>query len=133
MTISRNDMIDLLTYVAGADRRTVGQVDVKVWMDAAEDGEWPNIDFAYRAVVQHRNEHPGTWLEPGHITQQWKRVRQEALQRFELPRAPRELEDNHQAYVWWCREQQQRHLDEHSAAFIAGQVPQSARLRAVEG
>lgn len=78
--MNRNDVIDVLTAVAAADRRTVGDSDVDVWQ--AIIGELSK-DFALQAVRDHLRDRPGVWIEPGHVYQ-----RARALRRDELEREP---------------------------------------------
>lgn len=87
--MNRNDVIDVLTVVAGATRRTIGEADVDVWQ--AVIGELPvmgmvrgeKINMPFKAVRDHLAEQPGVWLEPGHV---YQRVR--AMIREELDREP---------------------------------------------
>jgi hypothetical protein len=79
-TMTRDDVIDVLTAVAAADRRTVGQIDVDIWQ--AVIGELRK-DLAMRAVGDHLRNSPGVWLEPGHVYQ-----RARALHREELEHEP---------------------------------------------
>lgn len=76
--MNRDDVIDVLTAVAAADRRTVGAADVDVWQ--AVIGDLPR-DFALKAIRAHLQEHPGVWLEPGHIYQRWKTFHRDQLDR----------------------------------------------------
>jgi hypothetical protein len=86
--MNRDDVIDVLTAVAAADRRTVGEADVTVW--AAIIGDLPK-DMALQAVITHFRECPGVWLEPGFIVAEVKRRRRERWEReSELERAMRE-------------------------------------------
>lgn len=62
--MNRNDMIDLLTAVAAGDRRQVGEADITAWTAVIGD---LGRDEALAAVVVHRRERPGVWLEPGHL------------------------------------------------------------------
>lgn len=62
--MNRNNMIDLLTAVAAGDRRQIGEADITAW--TAVIGELP-LDECLAAVVVHRRESPGVWLEPGHL------------------------------------------------------------------
>lgn len=89
--MNRNDVIDVLTAVAAADRRTVGQADVNVWQEVI--GDVP-FDFALRAVRDHLRESPGIWLEPGHVYQ-----RARAMMRDELEREPEQLREARQAVL----------------------------------
>src|SRR6476620_1328278 len=86
--MNRDDVIDVLTAVAAADRRTVGEADVDVWQ--AVIGDLPK-DLALQAVRDHLREKPGVWLEPGHI---YERVR--AIRRDQLEREPDEHRDARQ-------------------------------------
>lgn len=67
--MNRNDVIDVLSVVAGASRRTIGEVDVDVWQGVI--GDLPR-DAALKAVRDHLRESPGVWLEPGHVYQRAK-------------------------------------------------------------
>lgn len=62
--MNRDDVIDVLTVVAAATRRTVGNADVQVWCGVI--GHLPK-QLALDAVVQHFKNKPGVWLEPGHV------------------------------------------------------------------
>lgn len=72
--MKRNDVIDVLTAVAAADRRTVGKADVDIWQ--AVIGELP-LDLALEAVRDHLREHPDTWIQPGHVYQRVRKMRRE--------------------------------------------------------
>jgi hypothetical protein len=86
--MNRDDVIDVLSAVAAADRRTVGEADVVVW--EAIIGDLPK-DMALQAVITHFRECPGVWLEPGYIVAEVKRRRREAWERrSELEREQRE-------------------------------------------
>ncbi len=64
--INRDQIIDLLSVVATYDRRTVGEMDVRAYGEAAERAGW-TFDEAVEAV--HRHFATSTaWLMPGHIT-----------------------------------------------------------------
>jgi hypothetical protein len=76
--MTRDDVIDVLTAVAAADRRTVGHADVDVWQGVI--GDLPR-DFALRAVRDHLRESPGVWLEPGHVFQRVRVIMREELER----------------------------------------------------
>lgn len=76
--MNRNDVIDVLTAVAASDNRTVGDTDVDVWQ--AIIGDLPR-DPAIQAVLDHRREQPGIWIEPGHVYQRVKTARREELER----------------------------------------------------
>ena len=87
--MNRNDVIDVLTAVAAANRRTVGEGDVDVWQ--AVIGDLPKDD-ALQAVRDHLREQPGVWLEPGHVYQ-----RARTLVRDRLEREPDQVREARQA------------------------------------
>lgn len=105
--MNRNDVIDVLTAVSAADRRTLGQADVDVW--EAVIGDLPK-DLALRAVRDHLREKPGIWLEPGHI---YERVR--AIKRDQLARESREEREARQAQLEAKSIEPIRRLAEHLA------------------
>lgn len=76
--MNKSDVVDVLSFVAAGDRRTVGDADVEMWFLVM--GDVPK-DFALHAVIAHRRENPGQWLEPGHIVQRWKDHRRDQLAR----------------------------------------------------
>ena len=78
--MNREDIIDILTAVAAVDHRTIGQTDVTL---ARLIGDLPK-DLAIRAVIDHRRECPGEYLEPGHIYQRVRAIRQDMFQREPL-------------------------------------------------
>jgi hypothetical protein len=87
--VNRNDVIDVLTAVAAADRRTVGRADVEVWL--AVIGDVSRVD-AIQAVRDHLREQPGVWIEPGHVYQ-----RARAMIRDRLDREPDQVREARQA------------------------------------
>lgn len=89
--MNRNDVIDVLTAVAAADRRTVGEADVQIWEGVI--GDIPKT-FALQAVRDHLRECPGVWLEPGHVYQ-----RARAMVRDQLEREPDHLREARQAQL----------------------------------
>ncbi len=98
--MNRDDVIDVLSVVAAATRRTVGEVDVDVWQ--AVIGELPvmgmvrgeRVNMPLKAVRDHLAEQPGVWLEPGHVHQ---RVR--AMIRDHLERESDEMRDRRRAAI----------------------------------
>lgn len=76
--MNRDDVIDVLTVVAAASRRTVGNADVDVWHAVICD--LPK-ELALRAVRDHLRDKPGVWLEPGHIYERVRAIRREELDR----------------------------------------------------
>lgn len=76
--MTRDDVIDVLSAVAAADRRTVGEADVDVWQ-AIIGGL--TKDFALQAVRDHLRDRPGVWLEPGHVYQRARAIYRDELDR----------------------------------------------------
>jgi hypothetical protein len=76
--MNRNDVIDVLSVVAAATRRTIGETDVDVWQ--AIIGDLPK-DLSLRAVRDHLRDKPGVWLEPGHVHERVRAIRLDQQQR----------------------------------------------------
>lgn len=76
--MNRNDVIDVLSVVAAATRRSVGETDVDVWQAVIGD---LSKDQCLLAVRDHLRERPGVWLEPGHIVERVKAKRRDELDR----------------------------------------------------
>ncbi len=64
--MNRAQVVDLLTYAAACDQRTVGDTDVLVWFDMLAP-----LDFqaALAAMRQHYRRQPDVRLKPGHLWQ----------------------------------------------------------------
>lgn len=76
--MNRDDVIDVLSVVAAATRRTVGEIDADVWQ--AVIGECDK-QLALRGVRDHLRECPGVWIEPGHILERVRSYRRDELER----------------------------------------------------
>lgn len=76
--MNRNDVIDVLTAVAAATRRTIGEADVEIW-EGVIGGD--DVTLALKAVRDHLRDCPGMWLEPGHVHQRVRAYVREALER----------------------------------------------------
>lgn len=72
--MNRNDVVDVLSVVAAATRRTVGEVDVEIWQGII--GPLAK-DVALEAVRDHLRDKPGVWLEPGHVYQRAREILRE--------------------------------------------------------
>lgn len=83
--MNRNEVLDVLKVVAAATRRTIGEPDVAIWLEILAGDR---RDDALRAVKDHLSQHPGVWLEPGHVHQ---RVR--AMVRERMEREPESVRD----------------------------------------
>lgn len=76
--MNRNDVIDVLSVVAAATRRTIGETDVEIWhgIIGGDDKQ-----LAMRAVREHLRDQPGVWLEPGHVHQRVRAIVRDQLER----------------------------------------------------
>ncbi|WP_131806222.1 hypothetical protein [Mycolicibacterium conceptionense] len=72
--MTRDEVVDVLTVVAAADRRTVGDADVDVWHAVLDDLP---VELAFEAVRDHLREQPDTWIQPGHVYQRIRKLRRE--------------------------------------------------------
>ncbi|WP_160111002.1 hypothetical protein [Mycolicibacterium houstonense] len=72
--MNRNEVIDVLSVVAAATRRTVGEVDVEIWQGIVGS---LSKDVALEAVRDHLRDRPGVWLEPGHVYQRSREIQRE--------------------------------------------------------
>ena len=79
--MNRNDIIDILTAVQAVDHRSIGETDITVW--GAIIGKLPNA-LALQAVIDHRRECPGVWLEPGHIHGRVRAIQRDRRERMTL-------------------------------------------------
>lgn len=112
--------IELKTFlkaVATGDRRTTDEDDVRYWAAIAQQGRW-TLATAMRALIMFREQHPGQWLDPGHITEIIRDARRRAAETFVVPQEPDNLKicDLPQ----WHREQLAAHQDRLLAAWAAG-------------
>ncbi len=76
--MDNSDIIDLLTIVSVADKRTVGEADVVLWHQLL--GHLDKDDCT-DAIMAHRREQPGVWLEPGHIAVRVRNARRDLYER----------------------------------------------------
>ena len=64
--MNRTEVIDLLSYAAACDQRTVGDTDVLVWFDMLAPIRFKD---ALQAMRQHYRRQPDVRLKPGHLWQ----------------------------------------------------------------
>jgi hypothetical protein len=72
--LTRDDVIDVLTAIAAADRRTVGEADVDLWSAALNAAGVASRADAIQAVVGHFAE-SSEWLMPAHVVRGVKAIR----------------------------------------------------------
>lgn len=117
MSLTWNETVDLLKVVTAKDRRTVGRADIQLWHAVAARAEWPNLNFAIAAVIEHTNNAPGVWLEPGHITAYWTKLQSTVSTCWSPPAPPEELIDDPERSWQYVRDDYRAHLDRAVAAF----------------
>ena len=78
-----NEVIDLLSIIAGYDRRTVGQVDVEAWRLALDDPRIPNLAYGecVDAVILHYRD-TTDFVMPSHILSRVKADRATGIARI---------------------------------------------------
>lgn len=120
--MNRDDVIDVLSVVAAATRRTVGEMDVQIW--GAVIGDLDKHQ-AIKAVEDHLREKPGVWLEPGHIAERVKACRREAADKAHTQRV---LDEGHAARML-AIEQANRDRIEELAETVGEGIPWPTRTR----
>lgn len=78
MTLTRDDVIDVLTAIAAFDRRTIGEGDITAWGAALR----PDLDrqLALDAVRIH-NATSGDWIKPVHVNTLAVQIRKDRADR----------------------------------------------------
>jgi hypothetical protein len=87
--VTPDEVIDLLTFMASYDKRTVGKADVAAWQLAV--GDLPFGD-SQAAVAGHYRDSTD-WLMPAHVRTRVKAIRADRLARNPLPAPPAETAD----------------------------------------
>lgn len=110
MTMTWNDVVELLALAAVYDQRRGDELDVKAWLLVAEDHRWlPAV--AQRVVREHYGsgaDRPR--ITPAAITDRIRALRARAAASFEPPVIPAELPVHD--YPAWLRAQLSAHVDE---------------------
>ncbi|MFC4373268.1 hypothetical protein ACFO5K_04060 [Nocardia halotolerans] len=91
MTMTRDQVVELLQLIRAHDNRTVDEIAIQVFTHAAIRAHWTH-EAAREAVLDHFTTTVGEWLMPGHITQHIKASYVKALS--ELPEDRRQLMNN---------------------------------------
>jgi hypothetical protein len=76
--MNRDDTQELLSTVQSFDNRRVDATVISLWHELLERY---TKDECIDAVVQHKAERPGDWLEPGHIIQIVRAARNDRFER----------------------------------------------------
>lgn len=109
MSMTFDQMADLLGFCAFHDKRKGDANDVNAWLVVANDFGW-TYDVAFRVAREHYGsgaDRPR--LEAPAITDRIRAVRKRAAETFEYPRIPDDLPDAE--YPAWLRAQLDAHVD----------------------
>jgi hypothetical protein len=77
--MDQDDIRDLLAIVQAVDSRDIGDVDVTMWLTLLSG---LHKDDCLGAIMAHRREEPGVWLEPGHVVKRAKAIARDRLDRM---------------------------------------------------
>ena len=94
-----DEVIDLLTFAASYDRRTVGKADVAAWKLAVGDLSFAD---AMDSVVRHYRD-SRDFIMPADIRVHVKAIRSERLAASLIPPPPLAVADNPAAYPAWLQ------------------------------
>ena len=117
--MTEDEVIDLLTYAASFDRRTVGDADVDAWLPVVADLSFTD---AHEAVARHYGRDSTDWLMPKHVRDGVKAIRAERIARSVIPAPPPELADDPRAYQRALQEGIKQAADGHGIP-ATGQPP----------
>lgn len=109
MSITYDEIAELLAFCAVHDRRKGDDLDVQAWLMTATDQGW-----TASAALRVAREHYGAGadrprLEPAAITDRIREIRRRAAATFELPRLPDDLPTVD--YPAWLRRRRDTHVD----------------------
>lgn len=109
MTMTRNEILDLISLAAVYDSRTVGDEDVTGWWIIAGRHGW-RAAAARRVLIEHYGEGAGKpRLTPAAVTDALRDVRRRAAESFEPPVIPAGLPAID--YPHWYRARLNRHVE----------------------
>jgi hypothetical protein len=117
--MTEDEVIDLLTYAASFDRRTVGDADVDAWLPVVADLSFAD---AREAVARHYGRDSTDWLMPKHVRDGVKAIRAERIARSVIPAPPPELCDDPLEYRRVLQEGLKQAADGHGIP-ATGQPP----------
>ena len=109
MTMTYDDIAELLAFCAVYDQRRGDDLDVKAWLMVATDHHWTR-DVAFRVAREHYGSGADrSRLNPATITDRIRHMRGRAAESFDLPRIPDGLPAGD--YPSWLRGQLAAHCD----------------------
>lgn len=109
MTITWDDVVELLGFAAVFDQRKADDLDVKAWLAVAQAQRWTPA-AAQRVIAEHYSagaDRPR--ITPAAITDRLRQLRNRAAETFEAPRIPDGLANRD--YPEWLRAQRDQHID----------------------
>ncbi len=109
MTITWDDVVDLLAFAAVFDYRDAGEIDIKAWLAVATVHHWDPA-AVQRVITDHYGadaERPR--ITPAMITDRLRSMRSAAAESFVPPEIPADL--GGRTYPEWYRAQQKIHVD----------------------
>ena len=109
MTITYDQIAELLAFCAVHDKRKGDDLDVKAWLMVAIDHGW-TADAAFRVAREHYGQGENRpRLEAPAITDRIRAIRKRAAETFEHPVIPPDLSDAE--YPEWFRRLRDAHCD----------------------
>lgn len=109
MSMTWDDVAELLAFCAVYDQRKGDDLDVKAWLMVAADHRWTR-ETAFRVAREHYGARSGQpRLDPATVTDRIRTMRGRAAESFELPRLPDDLPNAE--YPAWLRGQLAAHID----------------------
>lgn len=109
MTITWDDVAEILAFAAVFDQRKADELDIKAWLGVAQAQRWTSA-AAQRVIAEHYSSGADRdRIDPATITDRLRALRNRAAESFEAPRIPDGL-PNHE-YPAWMRRQLAEHVD----------------------
>lgn len=109
MSMTWDDVAELLAFCAVYDQRRGDELDVNAWFMIATDHRWTR-DLAFRVAREHYGAGADRRrLDPATVTDRIRTMRGRAAESFELPRIPDGLPAAD--YPAWLRRQMAAHCD----------------------
>lgn len=126
MSMTFDEMAELLAFCAFHDKRKGDANDVEAWLIVANDHGW-TAATASRVAREHYGSGAGRpRLEAPAITDRIREVRRRAADTFELPRLPDDLAAAD--YPAWLRRQRDAHVDALVSAWAVSGAEPPAQL-----
>jgi hypothetical protein len=132
MTMTYDDVAELLAFCAVYDQRKGDELDIKAWLKVAELHRWTTATTTRIALEHYGSGADKPRLEPRMISDELRKLRGKAAESFEAPRIPDGL-PNHE-YPRWLRAQLARHIDAVTERWaVSGEEPSRSIAPAAGG